>query len=61
MSRDDLRQKLEAAEKRAEEDAKIYGQERLAMCRKEVDDLRAQLARLTTFELMATNRRRCDE
>jgi ubiquinone biosynthesis protein UbiJ len=61
MSRDDLIEKLKAAEKRAEEYAMIYGQERLAMCRKEVDDLRAQLARLSTFELMATNHRRCDE
>ena len=61
MSGDDLREKLEAAEKRAEEDAMFYGQERLAMCRKEVDDLRAQLARLTAFELMATDHRRSDE
>ena len=44
MSGDDLREKLEEAEKRAEVDAIIYGQERLAMCRKEVDDLRTKLA-----------------
>ena len=61
MSGDDLREKLEAAEKRAEGDAMNYGQERLAMCRNEVDDLRAQLARLTAFELMATDHRRGDE
>ena len=58
---DDLREKLEAAEKRDEGDAMVYGQERLAMCRKQADDLRAQLARLKTFEQMATDHRRCDE
>lgn len=61
MSGDDLREKLEAAEKRAEGAARLYGEERLAKCRKEVDDLRAQLERLKTFELMGTGHRRSDE
>ena len=38
MSGDDLREKLKAAEKRAEGAARLYGEERLAKCRKEVDD-----------------------
>ena len=61
MSGDDLREKLRPRRSVPKGLRRLCGEERLAKCRKEVDDFRAQLERLKTFELMATDHRRSDE